>query len=115
MIDIDHLGIDELLALNHRIVERLKFLENMQAHVDMMAFNLGSRVSFETEAGRHLGRLVKYNRKTVTVITDEGRRWRIPPHLLSEVKDITPSKKTSKNRKRKKRKRLKSSYNAITV
>ena len=106
MIDIDHLSIDELLALNHRIVERLKFLENMQAHVDMMAINLGSRVSFETEAGRQLGRLVKYNRKTVTVITDDGHRWRFSPHLLSEVKDVTPNTKTSNKRKRKKRKRL---------
>ena len=107
MIDIDHLSADELLALNHRIVERLRFLKSAQAHVDMMAFNLGSRVSFETAEGRHVGRLVKYNRKTVNVITDDGHQWRIPPHLLSEVKDITPSKKPRHNRQRKMRKRLK--------
>jgi len=107
MTDIDGLSRDQLLALNHRIIERLKFLDSVQAHVDMMALNLGARVSFETPQGRQLGQLVKYNRKTVNVITDDGRNWRISPHLLSEVKDITPVKKTSNNRKRKKKKRLK--------
>jgi len=107
MISIDGLSIDELIALNHRVVERIKFLEKAQAHVDMMAFNLGARVSFESSDGRRFGQLTKYNRKTVTVITDEGQQWRIPPHLLSPVKDITPEKKPNTNRKRKKRKRLK--------
>jgi hypothetical protein len=107
MIDINPLSIDELIALNHRVVERLKFLEKAQAHVDMMAYNLGARVSFETVEGRRFGRLTKYNRKTVTVITEEGQQWRIPPHLISPVKDITPEKKPGYNRKRNKRKQLK--------
>lgn len=107
MIDIDLLTIEELIALNHRVVERLKFLQKARAHVDMMAFNLGAKVSFETDDGRRFGRLTKYNQKTVTVITDEGQQWRIPPHLLSSVKDITPEKKSNNNRKRNQRKRLK--------
>ncbi len=41
MIDINPLSIEELMALNRRVVERLKFLEKAQAHVDMMAYNLG--------------------------------------------------------------------------
>ncbi len=107
MINIDGLSIDELIALNHRVIERIKFMEKAQAHVDMMAFNLGAKVSFEAADGRRFGRLAKYNRKTVTVITDEGQQWRIPPHLLSPVKDITPEKQANNNRKRNKRKRLK--------
>lgn len=106
MIDIDLLTIEQLITLNHRVVERLKFLQKAQAHVDMMAFNLGAKVSFETDDGRRFGRLTKYNQKTVTVITDEGQQWRIPPHLLSAVKNITPKESTHKNRNRNKRKRL---------
>ena len=91
-IDIDHMTIEELEALNHRIVERLKFLDTLQAHKDMMAFNLGARVSFDSpKDGRLLGTLVKFNRKTVTVVTDSGRRWNISPHLLSPVKDAEPA------------------------
>ncbi len=86
-IDIDGLSFEELLELNRRVVARLKMLEAMQAHIEMMRFNPGQRVSFEQRGGRILATLVKYNRKTVTVVTDDGQRWNISPHLLSAVKD----------------------------
>jgi len=86
-IDIDGLSFEELLELNQRVVARLKMLESMQTHIEMMRFNPGQRVSFEHSGGRLLGTLVKYNRKTVTVVTDTGQRWNISPHLLSPVKD----------------------------
>mgnify|MGYP002639967544 CR=1 FL=1 len=73
---------------------------------DLMAFNLGAKVSFETDQGRCFGRLAKYNQKTVTVITDEGQQWRIPPHLLSAVKDITPKDNNHNSRHRNKKKRF---------
>ncbi len=47
-IDIDKLTIDELVALNHRIVQRLKMLDSLHAHKAMMEFNLGTRVSFDS-------------------------------------------------------------------
>ena len=87
-IDIDRLTFEELLELNGRVVARLKMLEAMHAHVEMMSFNIGNRVSFEAANGRLLGTLVKYNRKTVTVLTDDGHRWNVSPHLLSPVKDV---------------------------
>ena len=73
-IDIDGLSMEELIQLDHRVVERIKMLRPMQAHVDMMAFNLGARVSFDSQEGHQLGTLVKYNRRTVTVLTDDGRQ-----------------------------------------
>ena len=102
-IDIDALTFEELLELNQRVVARLKFLESMQAHVDMMAFNLGARVSFDTQEGRQFGTLVKYNRKTVTVVTESGQRWNISPHLLSPVKDASATTNRSKASHNKKR------------
>lgn len=102
-IDIDGLSYEELLQLNHRIIERLKMLDAMQAHVDMMAFNLGARVSFDSQYGRQLGTVVKYNRKTVAVLGDDGRQWRISPHLLSPVKDVDASARHPKQGKKKKR------------
>jgi hypothetical protein len=76
-----------LIELNHRIVERLKFLESVRRHKEMMDFNIGERVSF-SPAGREeqFGVLVKYNRKTVTVVTEQGERWNVSPFLLSKVK-----------------------------
>ncbi len=90
-IDLKKMSTDELVALNHRIVERLKYLESVQTYKSMRAFNIGAKVSFESREGRELGTLVKYNRKTVTVITEGGIRWNISPHLLTLVKDVGPT------------------------
>ena len=90
-IDLDKMSTDELVALNHRIVDRLKYLESVQTYKSMMEFNIGAKVSFESRGGREIGTLVKYNRKTVTVITDSGTRWNISPHLLTLVKDVGPT------------------------
>ena len=101
-VDIDGLSLEELMQLNHRVVERIKMLQAMQAHVDMMAFNLGAKVSFDTDEGRIVGTLVKYNRKTVNVLTDDGRHYRVTPGLLSAVKDVdsTSQPTRTKNKKR---------------
>jgi hypothetical protein len=90
-IDLEKMSADELVALNHRIVERLKYLESEQTYRSMMEFNIGAKVSFESRDGRELGTLVKYNRKTVTVIAEDGARWNISPHLLTLVKDVGPT------------------------
>ena len=89
-IEIDHLSADALVALNHRIVARLKMLASLEAHHSMMQFHPGARVSFESSHNERLiGTLMKFNRKTVTVVTDNGQRWNISPHLLSPIKDVS--------------------------
>lgn len=95
-IDIDKLTEDQLIELNHRIVERLKFLESMHTHNEMMQFSPGEKVSFEPPGrDRQIGTLVKFNKKTVTVMTASGQRWNISPHLLSKVKDVKSKPKYS--------------------
>ena len=82
-IDIDGLDEMELIALNNRVVERLKFLHQMRAHPQMLDFRIGQRVSFQPEGRATLsGVVTKYNRKTVTVITDGGEQWNISPTFL---------------------------------
>ena len=46
-IDIDQLSEAELIDLNNRIVARLRFLHQMRAHVEMLEFKIGDRVSFQ--------------------------------------------------------------------
>ncbi len=95
-INIDNLSEDELVELNHKIVERLKFLESFHAHNDMMQFKLGEQVSFEPSGrGRQVGTLVKFNKKTVTVMTESGQKWNVSPHLLSKLKPVKNGKKKS--------------------
>ena len=87
MIDIDKLTEAELIDLNHRVVARLRFLGQMRAHAKMLEFKIGDQVAFQAE-GRPpvVGMLTRYNRKTVTVVTDSGEQWNVPPGLLREAK-----------------------------
>jgi len=92
-IDIDSMSYDELIKLNHKIVERLKFLDSMHTHKEMMQFSPGDQVCFEPPGrDKQFGTLVKYNKKTVTVITESGQKWTVSPHLLRKVKNVKRSK-----------------------
>jgi hypothetical protein len=93
-IDIDQMTESELVELNHRVVQRLKFLESMQHHHEMLKFNIGDKVSFEPPGrGRQTGILAKYNQKTVTIVTDSGQRWNVSPSFISKIKPAATSGK----------------------
>ena len=86
MIDIDKLNEAELIDLNHRVVARLKFLQQMRAHGHMLDFSIGQRVMFQPDGHPLLsGIIAKYNRKTVTVIADNGQQWRVSPQFLRRI------------------------------
>jgi hypothetical protein len=85
-IDLDRLTESELIDLNHRIVARLRVFAQLHAHTSMLEFKIGERVSFKTEDGRWItGMLVRYNKKTVSLVTDNGHRWNVSPALLKRV------------------------------
>ncbi len=82
-IDIDGLTEAELIDLNYRVVARLRFLQQMRAHSKMLDFGIGERVCFQPEGRSMLfGMLIRYNKKTVTVITYSGQQWNVSPGLL---------------------------------
>jgi len=85
-IDIDKLDEAQLRDLNRRIVERLRFLQQMRAHNAMLKLSIGDRVTFTGNDGQEVrGRVVRYNRKTVTVLADNGEPWRVSPGMLYKV------------------------------
>src|SRR5438552_14197009 len=85
-IDIDGLSEDELLELNHKVVARLRFLSQMRSHSAMLDFRIGERVKFSPTGRLDMtGTITRYNKKTVTVITDSGEHWNVAPGLLSKL------------------------------
>ena len=87
-IDIDKLAEAELVDLNNRIVARLRFLNEMRAHSQMLEFKIGDRVAFQPDDRPSMvGVLTRYNKKTVTVITESGQHWNVSPGLLRRVAD----------------------------
>lgn len=89
-IDIDKLTEAELIDLNNRVVERIRFLQQMRAHKAMLELSLGERVCFQAD-GRPLmcGVVTRYNKKTVTVITDTGEHWNVSPAALRKASDVS--------------------------
>ena len=97
-IDIDGLSEAELIDLNNRVVERLKFLRHMRAHSQMLEFSIGDRVSFQPE-GRSLqvGMLTRYTERaneiigqrtaTVAVAAEAVKGLRCAPMELRELKN----------------------------
>jgi hypothetical protein len=84
-IDLSQLTESELIDLNRRIVERLRMIRQVHAHVKMMEFSIGERVWFQTDLRHVEGLLVRYNKKSVTVVTDGGERWTVSPGLLQRA------------------------------
>ena len=90
-IDLDGLNEAELLELNHRIVARLRLLQQVRTHQTMLGFSLGQRVWFQPESQvRRHGVVMRYNKKTITVVTDAGEHWKVSPTALH--KDETADK-----------------------
>jgi hypothetical protein len=58
----------------------------MRAHSQMLDFKIGERVTFHPDGHPPLfGIVTRYNRKTVTVITDAGQHWNVAPRLLRKA------------------------------
>lgn len=97
-IDINSLSEAELADLNNRIVERLRFLQQARAHARMLDFSVGDKVSFQPDGyGTLFGVIAKYNRKTVTVVTENRQRWNVSPNLLRKVQDVADSDSREQN------------------
>ena len=63
----------------------------------MLEFRIGDRVTFQPEGRQAMtGMLTRYNKKTVTIVTDAGERWNVAPGFLrradtpqeTEVRDV---------------------------
>jgi hypothetical protein len=95
-IDISKLSEAELIDLNNKIFERLRFLNHMRTHEQMLEFNIGERVTFQPEGQTPVtGMITRYNKKTITVITDDGQHWNVSPRFLRKV--VSESVKNKSN------------------
>ena len=81
---IRRLGEEDLRYLNRLIVERLKLISQARSTVLLSQFTVGDRVSFCTAPGvMKTGVILRLNKKTASVQTDDGQRWNVHPGLLS--------------------------------
>ena len=83
---IRRMNEDDLRFLNRLIVERLKLLAQARSTSMLSRFSVGDRVSFPGASGEQKhGVIIRLNKKTATIATDDGQQWNVHPTFLSLV------------------------------
>ncbi|MCE9684333.1 transposase [Halomonas alkalisoli] len=85
---IDDMSLDQLLALNDIICRRIDELQARQEMNVLSRLNLGQAVSFETREGQIFGRVIKINRKTVVVQSEDNRQWKVSVGMIQPLRDV---------------------------
>ncbi len=88
---------DDLRYLNRLIVERLKLIHQARSTVMLANFNVGDRIRFPTGAGdEKTGVIIRLNKKTASIATDDGHRWNVHPGFL--IADASPKAENAEQR-----------------
>ena len=82
--DIEKLSLEELAALNRRVVDRLRYLHSLKTRAQLDRFEVGDRVSFQSDGRAVEGIVVRVNRKTLSIHTEHSH-WNIHPKFLTKV------------------------------
>lgn len=86
MIDIDALTEAELIALNRRVVLRLRVVKAGQVQQALHSFMFGDYVAFTQNNGAVVKAMVVRPLITnVALIDDDGVHWAVPPLQLKKI------------------------------
>lgn len=92
---IGRMNEDDLRFLNRLIVERLKLISQARSTVMLARFTMGDRVRFQANSGEwKSGVILRLNKKTASIVTDDGQRWNVHPGFLTPVDsgNVEPSR-----------------------
>lgn len=85
----EDMSIDQLIDLNEAICQRIDELREREAIQTLQQLRLGQTVSFHSrKSGPVFGTLIKVNRKTVIVASEDGRQWKVPISMVKPVRDV---------------------------
>jgi len=81
---------EDLLAVNDTVISYIKERRRIAAVKESLNYTKGDRVSWNTRkrgyGNRPIeGTVVKVNQKTLSVDTDEGKKWRVPYTMVTKI------------------------------
>ncbi|MBI1813258.1 hypothetical protein HY285_03495 [Candidatus Peregrinibacteria bacterium] len=82
---LDSLSEDQMHLLHRKLAERLHKLRDDRDLERMAQLKVTDRVQFDHAGSSHTGMIIKLNRRTATIITDEGRHWNVSPCYLRRI------------------------------
>ena len=86
---LEDMSLDQLIDLNEAICQRIDELREREALQTLQQLRLGQAVSFDSsKSGPVFGTLIKINRKTVIVASEDNRQWKVPVSMVQPVRDV---------------------------
>lgn len=85
---IDDLSIDQLLELNQLICQRIDELQDRETLQALARLQVGMKVSFSGRSGAVMGIVIKINRKSVIVLAEDSKQYKVSPGLLRPLREI---------------------------
>ncbi len=82
IVDLDE---PQLRLLNRLVVERLKMLHKVRDLRSLSQFQPMDRACFLREGRRIMGTITRLNRRTVSLVTDDGHHWNVSPAFLTKI------------------------------
>ena len=82
---LNKLNEEQLIQLNHRIIERLNLFSKAKQLNAMSQFGVGDKISFEANGRIITGTIIRLNQKTVSIITENKEKWNVAPSLIDGV------------------------------
>jgi hypothetical protein len=83
-MDIEKMTLEQLLDLNKRVVRRIDYLHSLKTRAHLDRFEIGDRVSFQSEGRPVEGVVVRVSQKTLSIKTKDTY-WRIHPRFLTKL------------------------------
>lgn len=85
--DIEKLSLEELIDLNRRVVRRIQYLASLKTRAQLDRFEVGDRVTFQSDGRAVEGIVVRVNRKTLSIRTKDTH-WNIHPKFLTKISPV---------------------------
>ncbi len=83
---IDLMNLDELVKLNEYIVKRIRLISDTKTMKKVQGFDLLEKVFFIDDRGNRInGRVIRLNKRTITIKADNGMEWRVSPDFLKRL------------------------------
>ena len=83
-IQIENLTLKELVELHDKIARRMWELGRTELAAKLEEFQIGDKVSFQAEGGTITGTVIRVNRKSLSIRTQQGCFY-VPPFAVTKT------------------------------
>ena len=83
-IQIENLSLEELAELHDRIAHRIWELHQTKLSEKLGEFQIGDQVSFQQEGRTIIGIVIRVNRKSLSIRSQDGH-WYVPPWAVTKT------------------------------